>query len=74
MAATRVGLIGAGGVAQRHARVLSGLPELLRPVREYNDLVFALVLLAFMLLLPRGLVTLWRGVVAARIVRREATA
>lgn len=27
MAATRVGLIGAGGVAQRHARVLSGLPE-----------------------------------------------
>jgi myo-inositol 2-dehydrogenase/D-chiro-inositol 1-dehydrogenase len=27
MAVTRVGLIGAGGVAQRHARVLSGLPE-----------------------------------------------
>lgn len=27
MAATRVGLIGAGGVAQRHARVLSGLPD-----------------------------------------------
>jgi len=26
MATTRVGLIGAGGVAQRHARVLSGLP------------------------------------------------
>lgn len=27
MAVTRVGLIGAGGVAQRHARVLAGLPE-----------------------------------------------
>jgi myo-inositol 2-dehydrogenase / D-chiro-inositol 1-dehydrogenase len=27
MAATRVGLVGAGGVAQRHARVLSGLPD-----------------------------------------------
>jgi len=27
MGATRVGMIGAGGVAQRHARVLSGLPN-----------------------------------------------
>lgn len=27
MPATRVGMIGAGGVARRHARVLSGLPE-----------------------------------------------
>jgi predicted dehydrogenase len=27
MTATRVGLVGAGGVAQRHARVLSGLPD-----------------------------------------------
>jgi predicted dehydrogenase len=27
MARTRVGLVGAGGVAQRHARVLSGLPD-----------------------------------------------
>src|SRR3954467_8143899 len=27
MPATRVGLVGAGGVAQRHARVLSALPE-----------------------------------------------
>jgi myo-inositol 2-dehydrogenase / D-chiro-inositol 1-dehydrogenase len=27
MAMTRVGLVGAGGVAQRHARVLSGLPD-----------------------------------------------
>ena len=27
MAVTRVGMIGAGGVAQRHARVLSGLPN-----------------------------------------------
>ncbi|GLY93760.1 Gfo/Idh/MocA family oxidoreductase [Actinoplanes sp. NBRC 103695] len=27
MGATRVGLVGAGGVAQRHARVLSGLPD-----------------------------------------------
>src|SRR4029453_17061975 len=27
MAETRIGLVGAGGVAQRHARVLSALPE-----------------------------------------------
>jgi myo-inositol 2-dehydrogenase/D-chiro-inositol 1-dehydrogenase len=27
MAVTRIGIIGAGGVAQRHARVLSGLPD-----------------------------------------------
>ncbi len=27
MARTRVGMVGAGGVAQRHARVLSGLPD-----------------------------------------------
>jgi myo-inositol 2-dehydrogenase/D-chiro-inositol 1-dehydrogenase len=27
MTATRVGLIGAGGVASRHARVLTGLPQ-----------------------------------------------
>ncbi|HET6534441.1 MAG TPA: Gfo/Idh/MocA family oxidoreductase [Actinoplanes sp.] len=27
MAVTRIGLVGAGGVAQRHARVLSGLPD-----------------------------------------------
>ncbi|HEV8568811.1 MAG TPA: Gfo/Idh/MocA family oxidoreductase [Actinoplanes sp.] len=27
MAATRVGMVGAGGVARRHARVLSGLPD-----------------------------------------------
>jgi len=56
------------------AVVLSGLPELLRPVREYNDLVFAIVLMAFMLFLPNGLVVLWRGALARRLGRRAAVA
>lgn len=41
------------------ATVLSGLPELLRPVREYSDLIYTLILLAFLLFLPHGLVVIW---------------
>lgn len=41
------------------ASVLSGLPELLRPVREYSDLIYTLILLAFLLFLPHGLVVIW---------------
>ena len=69
-----VGGVGSLAGAVLGAVVLSGLPELLRPVREYNDLVFALVLLAFMLLLPHGLVVLWRAALAGRSGRREAVA
>ncbi|HZA94966.1 MAG TPA: branched-chain amino acid ABC transporter permease [Burkholderiaceae bacterium] len=41
------------------AVVLSGLPEVLRPVREYSDVIYTLILLAFLLFMPHGLVTVW---------------
>ncbi|HEY1326520.1 MAG TPA: branched-chain amino acid ABC transporter ATP-binding protein/permease [Casimicrobiaceae bacterium] len=41
------------------ATVLSALPEVLRPVKEYSDIIYTLILLGFLLVLPRGLVTLW---------------
>lgn len=69
-----VGGVGSLAGSVLGAVVLSGLPELLRPVREYNDLVFAVVLLAFMLFLPHGLVVLWRGALAGYLGRREAVA
>ncbi|HEV7576601.1 MAG TPA: hypothetical protein VGO85_11195, partial [Caldimonas sp.] len=42
------------------AAVLSALPEALRPVKEYSDVIYTLILLAFLIFLPRGLVTVWR--------------
>lgn len=51
------------------AAVLSALPEVLRPVKEYSDVIYTLILLGFLILLPRGLVTLWE--VAMRRVRRS---
>lgn len=41
------------------AVVLTALPELLRGVHEYADFVYAALLLAFLILLPKGLVGLW---------------
>jgi branched-chain amino acid transport system permease protein len=41
------------------ASVLSWLPELLRPVREYGDLIYTLILLGFLLFMPTGLVVVW---------------
>jgi len=41
------------------AAVLSGLPEVLRPVREYSDLIYTLILLGFLLFMPNGLVVVW---------------
>jgi len=35
--------------------VLCGLPELLRPVKEYTDLAYASILIATLMFLPRGL-------------------
>ena len=40
------------------AAVLSALPEALRPVKEYSDLIYTLILLGFLIFLPHGLVTL----------------
>ena len=45
------------------AGVLSALPEALRPVKEYSDIIYTAILLLFLIFLPHGLVTLWqRGV------------
>jgi branched-chain amino acid transport system permease protein len=57
------------------ASVLSGLPELLRPVREYGDLIYTLILLGFLLFMPHGLVVVWDFVrlrVRRAIERRAA--
>lgn len=43
------------------AAVLSALPEVLRPVKEYSDIIYTGILLAFLILLPHGLVTLWHA-------------
>ena len=40
--------------------VLSALPEALRPVKEYSDIIYTLILLGFLILMPQGLVTLWK--------------
>ena len=48
------------------AVALSILGELLRPVKEYADLVYTGILLGSLLFMPRGLVTLWNRV-AARV-------
>ena len=44
------------------AVALSALPELLRPVKEYSDLIYTVILLVFLLFLPKGLVTGWEAV------------
>ncbi|HVF63649.1 MAG TPA: branched-chain amino acid ABC transporter permease [Casimicrobiaceae bacterium] len=41
------------------ASVLSALPEVLRPVKEYSDVIYTLILLGFLLFMPHGLVTIW---------------
>jgi len=41
------------------AAVLSALPEALRPVKEYSDIIYTLILLAFLIFMPHGLVALW---------------
>jgi branched-chain amino acid transport system permease protein len=41
------------------ALVLTALPEALREVKDYLDIVYASILLLFLLLMPRGLIVLW---------------
>ena len=45
------------------AAVLSALPEVLRPVKEYSDIIYTLILLAFLIFMPHGLVAVWRRLV-----------
>jgi branched-chain amino acid transport system permease protein len=54
------------------ATVLSALPELLRPVKEYSDVIYTLILLGFLIFLPHGLVTPWRTWIARRAVPQPA--
>ncbi len=52
------------------AAVLSALPEVLRPVKEYSDVIYTLILLGFLIFMPHGLVTLWQA--GVRKLRRSA--
>lgn len=58
------------------AAVLSALPEVLRPVKEYSDVIYTLILLGFLIFMPHGLVTLWQAGVRKlqRKAPRESTA
>ena len=55
------------------AAVLSAMPEALRPVKEYSDVIYTALLLGFLIFLPRGLVTFWQ-VIARRLRRYAPTA
>ena len=67
-----VGGMGSVGGSVIGAAVLSALPEALRPVKEYSDVIYTLLLLGFLIFLPHGLVTFWR--VIARRLRIVPTA
>src|SRR5207302_1639510 len=54
------------------AAVLSAMPEALRPVKEYSDVIYTLMLLGFLIFVPHGLVTVWYVIV--RRMRRHAPA
>lgn len=62
-----VGGVGSLAGSVLGATLLSALPEILRPVKEYSELVSALILLAALLFLPHGLVAIWH-----RATRRSA--
>ena len=55
------------------ATVLSALPEVLRPVKEYSDVIYTLILLGFLLFMPHGLVTLWHRLLRRMRVRPAAS-
>ena len=57
-----VGGMGSVGGSVIGAAVLSAMPEVLRPVKEYSDLIYTAILLGFLIFLPHGLVTLWHRV------------
>ncbi len=65
-----VGGMGSVGGSVLGAAVLTALPEALRPVKEYSDIIYTLILLGFLIFLPHGLVTLWRRDRARRLQRR----
>ena len=44
------------------AAVLSALPEVLRPVKEYSDVIYTSILLVFLIVMPNGLVAIWHRI------------
>lgn len=48
------------------AAVLSALPEVLRPVKEYSDVIYTLILMVFLIFMPHGLVTAWQWMLQLR--------
>jgi len=51
------------------ALVLTALPELLRGVKEYVGIIYAIILLGFLLFMPGGLITIW-AIIRDRIWRK----
>jgi branched-chain amino acid transport system permease protein len=66
-----VGGAGSVGGSIIGAVVLTFLPEFLRGFKEYNDLVFGAILLASLLIMPKGIAGLLPAI-AARFGRRSA--
>jgi len=58
-----VGGMGSVGGSVLGAAVLSALPEALRPVKEYSDVIYTLILLAFLIVMPNGLIAIWHHAV-----------
>lgn len=58
-----VGGMGSVGGSVLGAAVLSALPEVLRPVKEYSDVIYTAILLAFLIFMPHGLIALWHGAI-----------
>ena len=65
-----VGGMGSVGGSVIGAAVLSALPEVLRPVKEYSDIIYTLILLGFLIFMPHGLVTVWHAA-RRRLTRRD---
>jgi branched-chain amino acid transport system permease protein len=53
------------------AAILTILPELLRPFAEYKELFSGVILLGFLILMPRGLASLVGGWIAASRIKRR---
>ncbi len=73
-----VGGIGSVAGSVTGATLLILLPELLRGMQEYSDIVYAALLLGFLMLLPRGLVGLlplsWRIIAGPSAAARTGNA
>lgn len=65
-----LGGMGSVGGSVLGAAILSALPEALRPVKEYSDVIYTLILLGFLIFMPHGLISVWHAV--ARRLRRAS--